>query len=80
MALVCLAEWSPTIDMSKTERTSIPSLIAYRKNTGGVAHYTHAWVAINSVKTEDEDVAHRKQLAKGSFRQLWTLWFGFSLG
>ena len=31
MVPVCLAQWSPTINMSKRERTSIPSLIAYRK-------------------------------------------------
>jgi len=44
MAPACLAEWSSTFNMSKTERTSIPSLAAYRKKTGGVAHYTQAWV------------------------------------
>ena len=69
IAAPCLAEWSLTINGSKTERTSI---------SRHVDRIEEEWLMtrkLGSLPGEAEDVARRKQLANVAFRKLWTVWF-----
>ena len=65
IAPACLAEWSLTINASKTERSS-------------VCRHAEEWRMtrkLGSLLGEAEDVARRKQLANVAFRKLSTVWF-----
>ena len=65
----CLAEWSLTINGSKTERTSIS------RHVDRIEEEWRMTRKLGSLLGEAEDVARRKQLANVAFRKLWTVWF-----
>ena len=65
----CLAEWSLTINGSKTERTSIS------RHVDRIEEEWRMTSKLGSLLGAAEDVARRKQLANVAFRKLWTVWF-----
>ena len=65
----CLAEWSLTINGSKTERTSIS------RHADRIEEEWRMTRKLGSLLGEAEDVARRKQLANVAFRKLMTVWF-----
>ena len=65
----CLAEWSLTINGSKTERTSIS------RHADRIEEEWDMTRKLGSLLGEAEDVARRKQLANVAFRKLSTVWF-----
>ena len=65
----CLAEWSLTINASKTERSSVC------RHADRVDEEWHVTRKLGSLLGEAEDVARRKQLANVAFRKLSTVWF-----
>ena len=65
----CLAEWSLTINGSKTERTSISRYVDRIEEEWRMTR------KLGSLLGEAEDVARRKQLANVAFRKLSTVWF-----
>ena len=65
----CLAEWSLTINGSKTKRTSIS------RHVDRIEEEWRMTRKLGSLLGEAEDVARRKQLANVAFRKLWTVWF-----
>ena len=65
----CLAEWSLTINGSKTERTSIS------RHVDRIEEEWRMTRKLGSLLGEAEDVARRKQLANVAFRKLSTVWF-----
>ena len=65
----CLAEWSLTINGSKTERTSIS------RHVDRIEEEWRMTRKLGSLLGEAEDVARRKQHANVAFRKLWTVWF-----
>ena len=65
----CLAEWSLTINGSKTERTRIS------RHVDRIEEEWRITRKLGSLLGEAEDVARRKQLANVAFRKLWTVWF-----
>ena len=69
IAPACLAEWSLTINASKTERSSIC------RHAGRVDEDWRMARKLGSLLGEAEDVARRKQLANVAFRKLSTVWF-----
>ena len=69
IAPACLAEWSLTINASKTERTSIS------RHADRIQEEWRMTRKLGSLLGEAEDVVRRKQLANVAFRKLWTLWF-----
>ena len=69
IASPCLAEWSLTINGSKTERTSIS------RHEDRIEEEWRMTRKLGSLLGEAEDVARRKQLANVAFRKLWTVWF-----
>ena len=66
IAPACLAEWSLTINASKTERSSV---------CRHADRVDEEWRMLGSLLGEAEDVARRKQLANVTFRKLSTVWF-----
>ena len=64
-----LAEWSLTINGSKTERTTIS------RHVDRIEEVWRMTRKLGSLLGEAEDVARRKQLANVAFRKLWTVWF-----
>ena len=70
IAPACLAEWSLTINASKTERSSV-CRHAYRVDE----EWRMTRKLLGSLLGEAEDVARRKQLANVAFRKLSTVWF-----
>ena len=69
IAPACLAEWSLTINASKTERSSVC------RHADRVDEEWHMTRKIGSLLGEAEDVARRKQLANVAFRKLSNVWF-----
>ena len=65
----CLAEWSLTINGSKTERTSIS------RHVDRIEEEWRMTRKLGSLLGEAEDVARRRQLANVAFRKLSTVWF-----
>ena len=65
----CLAEWSLTINASKTERSSVC------RHADRVDEEWCMTRKLGSLLGEAEDVARRKQLANVTFRKLSTVWF-----
>ena len=65
----CLAEWSLTINASKTERSSVC------RHADRVDEEWRMTRKLGSLLGEAEDVARRKQLANVAFRKLSTVWF-----
>ena len=65
----CLAEWSLTINGSKTERTCIS------RHVDRIEEEWHMTRKLGSLLGEPEYVARRKQLANVAFRKLWTVLF-----
>ena len=65
----CLAEWSLTINGSKTERTSIS------RHVDRIEEEWRMTRKLGWLLGEAEDVARRKQLANVAFRKLSTVWF-----
>ena len=63
------AEWSLTINGSKTERTSIS------RHVDRIEEEWRMTRKLGSLLGEAEDVARRKQLANVAFRKLSTVWF-----
>ena len=66
IAPACLAEWSLTINASKTERSSV---------CRHADRVDEEWRKLGSLLGEAEDVARRKQLVNVAFRKLSTVWF-----
>ena len=69
IAPACLAEWSLTINASKTERSSVC------RHADRVDEEWRMTRKLGSLLGEAEDVARRKQLANVAFRKLSTVWF-----
>ena len=69
IAPACLAEWSLTINASKTERSSVC------RHADRVDEEWRMTCKLGSLLGEAEDVARRKQLANVAFRKLSTVWF-----
>ena len=69
IAPTCLAEWSLTINASKTERSSVC------RHADRVDEEWRMTRKLGSLLGEAEDVARRKQLANVAFRKLSTVWF-----
>ena len=69
IAPACLAEWSLTINASKTERFSVC------RHADRVDEEWRMTRKLGSLLGEAEDVARRKQLANVAFRKLSTVWF-----
>ena len=65
----CLAEWSLTINGSKTERTRIS------RHADRIEEVWRMTRKLGSLLGEAEYVARRKQLANVAFRKLMTVWF-----
>ena len=69
IAPACLAEWSLTINASKTERSSVC------RHADRVDKEWRMTRKLGSLLGEAGDVARRKQLANVAFRKLSTVWF-----
>ena len=69
IAPACLAEWSLTINASKTERSSVS------RHADRVDEEWRMTRKLGSLLGEAEDIARRKQLANVAFRKLSTVWF-----
>ena len=69
IAPACLAEWSLTINASKTERSSVC------RHADRVDEEWRMTRKLGSLLGEAEDVARRKQLANVAFRKPSTVWF-----
>ena len=72
IAPACLAEWSLTINASKTERSSVC------RHADRVDEEWRMTRKLGSLLGEAKDVARRKQLANVAFRKLSTVWFRWS--